>query len=187
MPPLIRLPRATTLAAIVTLAGCTAAGSQAIPRGPLEAPFRDATGRDLGTATFTQLTHGVLLRVSLRGLTPGAHGIHLHQRGRCEAGTPAFESAGGHTNPTSRAHGWNAPNGQHQGDLPNLVVAGDGTASAEFVVAGARLGDGTGALTDADGVSVIVHAKADDHRTDPSGDSGDRVACAAFAPGTDGR
>ena len=181
MPTTVRSPRAASFAAtIVTLASCAVAGSQPTLRGPLEAPFRDATGREMGTATLAQLTHGVLLRVSVRGITPGAHGIHLHERGRCEAGPPPFESAGGHLNPTARAHGWDAPGGQHQGDLPNLVIGGDGTGSAEFVIAGARLGEGTGALTDADGLSVVVHAKADDHRTDPAGDSGARIACAAF-------
>jgi len=118
--------------------------------------------------------------VSASGLTPGDHGVHLHAVGKCEE--PAFASAGGHLNPAGRQHGMNNPAGRHLGDLPNLVAGADGTATLSY-----PLGDPASSLSaslfDADGTALVIHAGPDDYITDPSGNSGGRVACGVFAAG----
>ena len=135
--------------------------------------MRDAAGRDLGTVTLTEAGQSISLAGMLRGLPPGAHAIHVHTTGRCE---PPFESAGGHWNPTDRKHGMDNAEGPHLGDMPNLTVAADSSVNVQASTAGGTL-RGTNALLDADGAAIVIHAKGDDFRTDPSGNSGDRIAC----------
>lgn len=114
------------------------------------------------------------LRVMVDGLPAGPHGTHLHMTGKCDA--PDFASAGGHLNPHSKAHGSDNPQGKHLGDLPNLIVGAGGKGSMTVPMPGsaAQL---EAVLFDADGTAVVVHAEPDDYRTDPSGNSGGRVAC----------
>jgi Cu-Zn family superoxide dismutase len=157
--------------AAIALSACSTEGSSTTERA--DVPMRDAAGRDLGTLTLAPHEGGLMLTGRVQGLPPGTHGIHVHATGRCE---PPFESAGGHWNPTSRQHGTQNPAGPHHGDMPNLVVADDGSAAVNVMTAGGTLG-GEGALLDGDGASVVIHAGADDYRTDPSGNSGDRIAC----------
>ncbi len=97
------------------------------------------------------------------------------------ATAPKFESAGAHWNPGAKKHGRDNPQGAHLGDFANLEVAGAGTATANFTVAGAMMASGATMLADADGTAIVVHAKADDYKTDPAGDSGERIACAVIA------
>ncbi len=137
------------------------------------APLRNAAGRDMGTLTLTEGPQGLSVSGRLTGMPPGEHGIHVHMTGQC---TPPFTTAGAHWNPTTRQHGSQNPQGPHLGDLPNLSVGADSTAIVQLVTAGGTL-RGANGLLDADGAAVVVHAKADDLRTDPSGDSGDRIAC----------
>lgn len=137
------------------------------------AVVRDAAGNELGTVTLTDSPQGIALSGTLRGLPPSEHGIHIHTVGACEA---PFESAGPHWNPTTRQHGTENPMGPHFGDLPNLVVGADSTATVQGVTPGGTL-RGENALLDADGASVVVHAGKDDYKTDPSGNSGARIAC----------
>lgn len=140
------------------------------------ATLQDTAGNQVGTVTFTAAADsGVSVAAQVRGLAPGEHGIHVHAIGQCDAAT-GFESAGPHLNPTNRQHGLENPNGPHLGDMPNLTVANDGTGSATFTSTQLRLGQG-GNLLDADGAAVVVHAGPDDQSTDPSGNSGARVAC----------
>ena len=120
----------------------------------------------------------VELRLDVSGLSAGVHGTHLHSIGKCEPS--GFSSAGGHLNPTGRQHGTMNPMGSHMGDLPNLSVGADGTGSMEFALDG-KAGDIESALFDADGTAIVVHAGPDDYATDPSGDSGSRIACGVFA------
>jgi Cu-Zn family superoxide dismutase len=137
------------------------------------APVKNAAGRDLGTLTLTESSQGLTLTGRLTGLAPGEHGVHIHMVGQCQ---PPFTSAGGHWNPTNRQHGSQNPQGPHLGDMPNLTVGADSSANVQVTTTGGTL-KGANALLDADGAAVVVHAKADDLKTDPSGNSGDRVAC----------
>ncbi len=140
---------------------------------PVDVALRDAQGRDLGSVTLVESGQGIRVSGHLRGLPPGEHAIHLHATGRCE---PPFESAGPHWNPTTQQHGTQNPQGPHLGDMPNLTVGADSTATVQQVTPGGTL-RGQNALLDADGAAVVVHAGPDDDRTDPSGNSGARIAC----------
>lgn len=137
-------------------------------------------GASIGTASVRVERGAAWLRVAVSGLAPGVHGIHLHAVGKCEA--PGFASAGGHLNPTGRQHGTLNPSGSHLGDLPNLVVGADGTGRLDYRLNQAAVSLRS-ALFDADGTAVVIHAGADDYRTDPSGNSGGRIACGVVAAG----
>ena len=141
------------------------------------APLAMADGTAVGSATATMQGEAVMISLSGTGMPPGQHGVHVHMTGTCEG--PTFESAGGHWNPTEQMHGLEGAAGQHAGDMPNLTVAEDGTGSLEYELVG---GTWEG-LMDADGSAFVVHAMADDQMTDPSGESGDRIACGVFAAG----
>jgi Cu-Zn family superoxide dismutase len=138
------------------------------------ARMRDAAGKDLGTLTVTEAAGAITVAGRLSGLPPGEHGIHLHQVGRCDP--PSFESAGDHWNPTNRQHGKESPQGPHLGDLPNITVAQDRSVMVQVTTPGGTL-RGANALLDSDGAAVVVHARRDDYRSQPAGDSGDRIAC----------
>jgi Cu-Zn family superoxide dismutase len=137
----------------------------------------NAQGNKIGSAKITAAPNGVKIAVTVSDLTPGEHGIHIHNAGKCEG--PAFASAGGHFNPSSAHHGIHNTQDPHPhvGDLANLVVDQSGKAKATFTVQGATLGDGTDSLFHEGGTALVIHAKADDLMSDPSGNSGDRVAC----------
>lgn len=155
----------------MALSACTTYGSARVERATV--PMRDASGGDLGTLSLTPTTGGLMLSGTVRGLPPGTHGIHLHTTGQCE---PPFASAGGHWNPASRQHGTQNPGGPHLGDMPNIVVGPDGSATVNVMTPGGTL-RGADAVLDADGTAVVIHERADDYRTDPSGNSGNRIAC----------
>jgi superoxide dismutase, Cu-Zn family len=140
----------------------------------LSATMRNAQGRDLGILTLTQAGQGMRVSGRLAGLPPGQHAIHLHTTGRCDA--PKFESAGGHWNPTNAQHGTRAPGGPHLGDMPNITVGQDSSVAVEVTTPGGTFRN-QNALLDTDGAAVVIHAKPDDYRTQPSGDAGDRIAC----------
>ena len=137
----------------------------------------NAQGTKIGSAKITPTGQGVKIAVKVSQLTPGEHGIHIHTVGKCEA--PAFTSAGGHFNPTAAHHGiHNAQEPHpHLGDLMNLVVDNNGNGNANFIANGVTLGDGANSLFHEGGTSLVIHAKADDLMSDPSGNSGDRIAC----------
>ncbi|HXQ27191.1 MAG TPA: superoxide dismutase family protein [Candidatus Acidoferrales bacterium] len=137
----------------------------------------NAQGTKIGTAKLKTVSGGVQIKVSVSGLAAGAHGIHIHTVGKCEG--PAFTTAGGHFNPTGAHHGVNNAMDPHPhaGDLPNLTVGANGKGSATFVDTSVTLGDGANSLFHDGGTSLVIHAKADDLMSDPSGNSGDRIAC----------
>lgn len=144
------------------------------------ATFMSVDGAEGGSVTLTQEDQGVRLAGAVAGLAPGAHGIHFHTTGDCDAAT-GFESAGGHFNPDGHQHGLENPDGAHAGDLPNLVAADDGTADIDLVSERITLVEGDpGYVFDTDGTALVIHADADDQKTDPSGNSGDRVFCAVL-------
>lgn len=132
----------------------------------------------VGTAMLSEDPNGVIIEIVASNMVGGAHGVHVHATGKCD--TPGFESAGPHWNPTDRKHGRDNPEGAHLGDLANLQIDPNGSGRSTFMIGGARLRGGAMALFDDDGAALIIHAKRDDYRTDPSGDSGDRVACAVL-------
>lgn len=147
------------------------------PSGGARATVTTADGADSGTVTASAAGGGVTVTFDARNMTAGTYGVHVHTTGKCEG--PKFESAGGHWNPTGKQHGRENPNGAHMGDLPNLTVSAGGTGSVTYTIAGATMAG----LLDADGAAFVVHAKPDDYKTDPSGNSGDRIACGVFAAG----
>ena len=142
-----------------------------------QALLKTADGKDAGSVTATQEDGGIRLAINATGMSAGEHGIHVHMTGKCDG--PKFESAGVHWNPMGAKHGLNNPQGQHSGDMPNLVVASDGSGRMDYLLDEAQLDQ----MLDADGAALVIHAKADDQKTDPSGDSGDRLACGVFTRG----
>lgn len=173
------LPRlALILCTVVTAAGCASVRTAA--PASATASLRTATGTDIGTVRLEAVAGGIRVSGQLTGLTPGAHGIHFHAVGRCDA--PEFTSAGPHFNPAGRKHGLANPEGPHAGDMPAIAAGPDGRATVDFVSRIATLDATASGLLDADGTAVVVHAANDDQRTDPSGNSGARVACGLVAP-----
>lgn len=137
------------------------------------ATIRDAAGARIGSATFADSYAGLIITGSIEGVGIGAHGVHIHETGKCDA---PFATAGGHFNPEKHKHGFRNPDGPHLGDLPNLDVPASGTLRFEFLLANVTL-RGANALLDADGASIVVHSTRDDFMTDPAGNSGSRLAC----------
>ena len=144
------------------------------------AQLMDADGKAIGTVEMSEDASGLTLKVTAAGLPAGTHGVHLHEKGMCEG--PKFESAGAHWNPMTKQHGRDNPMGAHLGDLANMDATDGAEATSTYQVAGVTMVGTGNALADADGTSLVVHAKADDYKTDPSGNSGDRIACAVLAP-----
>ncbi len=141
-----------------------------------QAPIADAKGAAVGLASFAEERVGVRVDVRVRGLAPGLHGIHVHAVGKCEP--PAFTTAGGHFNPSQKQHGALNPSGLHAGDLGNIEVKSDGTGTLSFLTPLLSLAPGASqSVLSSGGLSVVIHAQPDDEKTDPSGNSGDRVAC----------
>ena len=159
----------------------TEAAARATPGQTAQVAIINGQGADIGKATLTQGSTGLLIKVEATGLTPGWHGIHIHATGQCAA---PFTSAGAHINHTDpkTPHGLLNAQGPDDGDLPNLYAAADGSAHGEFFTTKARISqDGPGQwLWDADGSALVIHANADDHASQPIGGAGDRVACAVI-------
>lgn len=141
--------------------------------GQATAMIRDSAGRPLGLVTVRQSAEGVVFSGTLSGLPPGEHGFHVHGTGACEP----FSEAGSHFDPAGRSHGFDAATGPHAGDLPNLVADEDGAALVQFTNDRVTLRGGEAALLDADGSALVIHAGPDDFASQPSGASGDPIAC----------
>jgi Cu-Zn family superoxide dismutase len=168
----------STLAAVLLLAACRPMVSDG---RRATAPLRDSGGQAVGTLTLVDAPGQPLsIEGEISGLPAGTHGIHFHAVGQCDA-AGQFASAGAHFNPGSRKHGLESAEGPHAGDLPNLVVGADGRAVVRMTTARVTLGRESASLLDTDGSAVVVHAEPDDQRTDPSGNSGARIACGVIA------
>ena len=162
--------RPSVLALGLVLAGCVPMAAPDVPVST--ADLVSSSGAVLGTVRVFSEPTGVTLRIDAAGVPAGQHGVHVHATGRCDP--PGFTSAGPHWNPGERKHGHRNSAGFHMGDLGNLGVGADGKLVAGLLVPQATVD----ALRDADGAALVLHAKADDEVTDPSGNSGDRIACA---------
>jgi Cu-Zn family superoxide dismutase len=171
--------RAGALAALVVSMLPTAAHAES--GLPATTQLLNAAGEVVAAATFSPAQTGVRIDVVGWKLSPGAHGIHIHTTGKCDA--PGFASAGGHLNPDGKKHGLDNADGPHAGDLPNLMVKDDGTAYGWFVDERISFAPGASSLFKDGGTALVIHAAADDGKTDPSGNSGDRIACGVIAPG----
>ena len=177
MRPMIFVTAAFAAVAIAPLTGCVTDE----PAGGAPMALVNSAGQSIGTVRAWQTAGGVSFRIAASGLPHGVHGIHVHSVGRCDG--PDFASAGPHWNPAGRKHGFSNPDGHHAGDLPNVEVAANGVLTATVVLPGATIAS----LLDADGAALVIHAAADDYATDPSGNSGARIACAVITSSAEQR
>jgi superoxide dismutase, Cu-Zn family len=163
---------ALIVTAALALGGCYTNGE---PAGGPSFALVNAAGQAIGQVRMWETPGGVTFRIAAAGLPHGIHGIHVHAVGRCDP--PGFATAGPHWNPAQRKHGFNAPAGPHAGDLPNVTVSANGVLQEAVSLPGASFAS----LLDSDGAALVIHARADDYATDPSGNSGDRIACAVIS------
>jgi Cu-Zn family superoxide dismutase len=164
-------------AIVVAMAGLMGAAAIYAASKPVTVQLKDAKGQSVGIATVTENKggSGVTIKLNLKGLPPGQHAVHFHTAAKCEG--PAFTSAGGHFNPDQKHHGLENPEGPHAGDMPNFTVSAKGTAKVTLVDPRVNLGDGDHSLFVNGGTALMIHAKADDMKSDPAGNAGDRMAC----------
>jgi superoxide dismutase, Cu-Zn family len=159
-----------------------AAVSAQAPAPRATATLKNAQGEEVGTATLAMTQRGTAVTINgkFSKLPPGTHAIHVHNVGTCTA--PDFTSAGPHFNPGGKQHGSANPNGPHAGDLPNFEVDAKGVGNVSFAVPDMTLRDGPNSLFHAGGTALVIHASADDNKTDPSGNAGARIACGVIVP-----
>jgi superoxide dismutase, Cu-Zn family len=163
----------TGMAAVLLAGAISAAGAD---RKSATAELKDAKGQTVGQVTLKQGKNAVTLSAKVTNLPPGAHAIHVHTVGKCEA--PDFKTAGGHFNPENKQHGLENPAGHHAGDMPNFMIADDGKGVYKGTLQGVTLaGSGANSLFHEGGTAVVIHEKADDMKTDPAGNAGARIAC----------
>lgn len=177
-----KIPLFALCASLTAVPGFAAfAEGGTVSTDPVRAELIGANGDTIGTAEFVETPNGVMISVSAEGLPAGEHGFHIHSTGICDP-AEGFKTSGGHFAPRGHQHGLMLAEGPHAGDMPNQFVSSDGELRATVFNDRVTLGAGYNSLRDDDGSALVIHAGADDYKSQPTGDAGGRLACAVISP-----